>query len=84
LASNIEAWVQQMLAEGKQDGWKPMVYNKMVSITFNGGERTTVCIKWIKESCTNKANKQDSVDFPCIKCCLTIDMPLEDVCTYLS
>ncbi|KAL3907485.1 MAG: hypothetical protein SGILL_008854 [Bacillariaceae sp.] len=84
LASDIEAWAQQMLAEGEQEGWKPVDCNKMVRKTFNSGQRTTAYLKWMKDSRADKANKEDGTDYPCIKCYSTIDAPLEDVCTYLS
>jgi hypothetical protein len=84
LASDIEAWAQQMLAEGEQEGWKPVDCNKMVRHTFNDGERTTAYLKWMKDSRAEKANKKDITEYPCIKCYSTIDAPLEDVCTYLS
>ena len=32
----------------------------------------------------DRANKDDDVEYPCIKCMSRIDAPLEDVCTYLS
>ena len=38
----------------------------------------------MKDSRGEKANKNDEMEYPCIKCFSVIDAPLEDVCTYLS
>lgn len=38
----------------------------------------------MKDSRGDKADVNDSTEYPCIKCYSTIDAPLEDVCTYLS
>lgn len=84
LAKEIEKWAQTMLQESEEDGWKEVTCNKMMQKSLNPTGRTTAYMKWMKDSRGDKADVNDSTEYPCIKCYSTIDAPLEDVCTYLS
>jgi hypothetical protein len=84
LAAEIESWATTILKEGQEDGWTPVECSKMIRASVNGMERTTAHMKWMVDSRAEKADKDDQVKHPCIKCTSTIDAPLELVCAYLS
>eukprot|EP00536_Pseudo-nitzschia_multiseries_P014985 jgi/Psemu1/246498/estExt_Genewise1.C_7970014 len=84
LAAEIESWAKAMLEEGEEAGWTRVECSKMVRASVNGMERTTAFLKWMVDSRGEKADKEDFVKHPCIKCDSIIDAPLELVCTYLS
>jgi len=84
LAAEIESWAITILNEGQEDGWTPVECSKMIRGSMNGMERTTAHMKWMVDSRAEKADEDDQVKHPCIKCTSTIDAPLELVCAYLS
>jgi len=84
LAAEIESWAETLLTEGEEDGWSPVECSKMIRASVNGMERTTAFIKWMVDPRGEKADREDNVKHPCIKCDSIIDAPLELVCTYLS
>lgn len=84
LAAEIESWANSMLEGGEEDGWTRVECSKMVRSSFNEMERTTAFMKWMVDPRGDKADKEDRVKHPCIKCTSTIDAPLEMVCAYLS
>lgn len=84
LSREIEKWAKKIISETEEDGWKPVECSKLFCKSLNPSGRTTAYLKWMKDSRGEKADKNDEMEYPCIKCFSVIDAPLEDVCTYLS
>ncbi len=92
ISKEVEKWACNLLFEEERtgNGWKEISCNNMMKKKFNRDGRTQVYLKWMADSRDEQdresgiSDKDNSLDYPCIKCYSTIDAPMETVCSFLS
>lgn len=92
ISKEVEKWACNLLFEEERtgNGWKEISCNNMMRKKFNRDGRTQVYLKWMADSRDEQdresgiSDKDNSLDYPCIKCYSTIDASMETVCSFLS